>query len=104
MAKKTQFTVLGSPFFSIGGQTHNSSSYYPGDMERSFRSVKELGGNTVSTPLCWDKFEPVEGCFNEDWVRQIIDQARKWDMRLVFLWFATWKNGTMEYAPPYWAV
>ena len=101
MSKKSQFTVKGEPFFSIGGQTHNSSSYYPDDMEQSFRSVKELGGNTVSTPLCWDKFEPEEGCFDEDWVRRLIDQARKWDMRLVFLWFGTWKNGTMEYTPPW---
>lgn len=99
MAKHSEFTVLGKPFLSIGGQTHNSSSYYPEDMDRSFRSVKELGGNTVATPLCWDKFEAVEGQFDEDWVRGVIDQARKWGLHLVFLWFATWKNGTMEYTP-----
>jgi len=101
MNKKSQFTVLGKPFFSIGGQTHNSSSYYPEDMDRSFRSVKELGGNTVATPLCWDRFEPEEGRFDDDYVRRIIDQARKWELHLVFLWFATWKNGTMEYTPPW---
>jgi len=99
VSKHSQFTVLGKPFFSIGGQTHNSSSYYPEDMVRSFRSVRELGGNTVATPLCWDRFEREEGQFDEDWVRAVIDQARMWDMHLVFLWFATWKNGTMEYAP-----
>ena len=99
MGRHSEFTVLGQPFFSVGGQTHNSSSYYPKDMERSFASVRALSGNTVSTPLCWDAFEPREGVFREDYVRGIIDEARRWGMHLVLLWFGTWKNGTMEYTP-----
>ncbi len=99
MARHSEFTVGDKPFFSLGGQTHNSSSYYPNDMRRSFESARALGGNTVATPLCWDKFEPEEGHFDEDYVRAVIDQARTYDMRLVLLWFATWKNGTMEYVP-----
>ena len=93
------FTVLGKRFFSLGGQTHNSSSYFPEDMARSFDSVRQLGGNTVATPVCWDAFEPEEGEFREDYVRAIVDQARAADLHLVLLWFGTWKNGTMEYTP-----
>lgn len=99
MSRKSCFTVRGVPFFSLGGQTHNSSSYFPSDMSRSFDSVRQLGGNTVATPVCWDAFEPEEGVFAGDYVRAIIDQARLAELHLVFLWFATWKNGTMEYAP-----
>jgi len=99
MSKQSSFTVQGKPFFSIGGQTHNSSSYFPSDMARSFESVQKLGGNTVATPICWDAFEPVEGVFKDEYVKGIIDVARSYKLQLVFLWFATWKNGTMEYVP-----
>lgn len=99
MSRQAQFTVQGKPFFSIGGQTHNSSSYVLADMERAWRSVKALGGNTVATPICWDAFEPEEGNFNQSYVTDLIDDARRAGLRLVFLWFATWKNGTMEYCP-----
>jgi len=97
--RHSEFTVLGEPFLSLGGQTHNSSSYFPEDMARSFESVLQLGGNTVATPICWDAFEPVENAFNEDHVKKIIDQARSYGLHLVLLWFGTWKNGTMEYCP-----
>src|SRR5208283_6012228 len=30
-----------------------------------------------------------------------ISLARKYDLKLIFLWFATWKNGVMDYAPEY---
>ena len=99
MSRHSQFTVHGEPFFSLGGQTHNSSSYVPGDMGRAWKSVKALGGNTVATPIAWDAFEPEEGKFNEGYVKALIMQARKEEMKLVFLWFGTWKNGTMEYCP-----
>ena len=99
MSKQDHFTVRGKPFLSIGGQTHNSSSYFPDDMKRSFDSVRQLGGNTVATPVPWDRFEPEEGNFDAAYVQALIDEARKWEMHLVFLWFATWKNGTMEYVP-----
>ena len=99
MKRQSFFTVKGKPFFSLGGQTHNSSSYFPNDMERSFESVRKLGGNTVATPVPWDRFEPWEGVYDEAYVKSIIDQARKWEMQLVLLWFGTWKNGTMEYVP-----
>ena len=99
MSKQARLMVQGKPFFSLGGQTHNSSSYTVDKMARSWNSVKALGGNTVATPVPWDAFEPVEGQFNEKFVTDLIDEARKQGLKLTFLWFATWKNGTMEYSP-----
>ena len=100
MNKHANFTVLGKPFFSIGGQTHNSSSYPTAEgMDRSFESVQRLGGNTIATPVCWDAFEPQEGSFDVSYVHGIIDGARSYNLHLVILWFGTWKNGTMEYTP-----
>ena len=68
MSKQARLMVQGKPFFSLGGQTHNSSSYTVDKMARSWNSVKALGGNTVATPVPWDAFEPVEGQFNEKFV------------------------------------
>ncbi|HEY5561522.1 MAG TPA: DUF5597 domain-containing protein [Clostridiaceae bacterium] len=99
MSKHSKFTVKGKPFLSLGGQTHNSSSYVLKDMERAWKSVKALGGNTVATPICWDAFEAEEDKFNIDYVKDLILEARKENLKLILLWFATWKNGTMEYSP-----
>lgn len=108
MKRHTCFTVQGKPFFSIGGQLHNSTGYalgaaggekYALDMEAAFASLKAVGANTAAVPVCWDAFEPEEGSFDCDYVRRIIDQVRAHDMHVILLWFGTWKNGQMEYTP-----
>ena len=99
MSKNAYITVHGKPFLSLGGQTHNSSSYVLEEMGPSFASIKAIGGNTMATPIPWDAFEPAEGEFNRKFVTDLIDEARRQDMKLSLLWFATWKNGTMEYCP-----
>lgn len=93
--KHSQFTVQGVPFFSLGGQTYNSTSYVLADMPLAFESVRKLGGNTVATPICWHAFEPTEGKFNTKYVTDIIDLARIEKMHLIFLWFGSWKNGNL---------
>lgn len=101
MTRHRQFTVDGKPFLSLGGQSRNSSSFTPEDAEYACRSVAALGGNTVAFPVSWEVFEPEEGVFDRDFVRGLIDRVRTWDLHLTILWFATWKNGTMEYCPPW---
>ena len=70
MKRHTCFTVQGKPFFSIGGQLHNSTGYalgaaggekYALDMEAAFASLKAVGANTAAVPVSWDAFEPEEG-------------------------------------------
>ncbi len=91
--------VKGKPFLSLGGQSHNSSSYEPDKMGPTWQSIKAIGGNTLATPVPWDAFEPEEGRFNRDFVTGLIDEARRQGLKLSLLWFATWKNGTMQYCP-----
>ena len=55
--------------------------------------------NTVAVPVSWELFEPQEGNFQESFVTDIIRGARENGLRLILLWFGTWKNGTMEYVP-----
>lgn len=99
MANKTQITVLGKPFFAVGGQTHNSSFYRIEELTRAMKAVKAVGGNSIATPIGWDAFEPVEGQFNHKLVTDILDLAREEGIQLCLLWFGTWKNGMMEYTP-----
>ncbi len=93
------FTVDGHPFLSLGGQARNSSAFTPDDAQHACRSVVALGGNTVALPVSWEVLEPQEGRFDRQFVRGLIDLVRRWDLHVVLLWFATWKNGTSEYCP-----
>ncbi|MFR8337625.1 MAG: hypothetical protein ACLVAW_13655 [Eisenbergiella massiliensis] len=101
------FYGFGKPFFSLGGQVHNSSSYPIGGSGRKSRGgcgkvvPKRQGnrGNTIAVPVCWDAFEPEEGVYNTGYVHAIIDAVRSHGLHGILLWFGTWKNGQMEYTP-----
>ena len=99
MKRHEQFTVLGRPFFPVGGQAHNSTSYVLDDLRITFDAVRKLNGNSCALTICWDRFEPAEGEYDERYVTDIIDLARAEGLRLVLLWFGSWKNGIMSYCP-----
>lgn len=93
------FTVNGRPFFPIGGQAHNQSGQSADQSEKAFKAVQQLHGNTVLIPVYWHQVEPEEGRFEFSIVDALLAHARRYHMKLVLLWFATWKNGSMDYAP-----
>ncbi len=100
MAEITRvFRVDGKPFFSLGGQARNSSGYNEQESETAFKGVKLVHGNTLEIPVYWEQVEPEEGQFDFTSVDSLLANARRHDLKLVLLWFATWKNGTMDYAP-----
>lgn len=96
---KRVFTVDGKPFFSLGGQARNSSGYNEQESETAFKAVKLVHGNTLEIPVYWEQVEPQEGMFNFAAVDSLLASARRHDLKLVLLWFATWKNGAMDYSP-----
>jgi beta-galactosidase GanA len=55
--------------------------------------------NTLEVPVYWEQMEPVRGTFDFSVVDAILKQAREHKVRLVLLWFGTWKNGKMHYVP-----
>ena len=96
----TQLIIDGSPFIVLGGQVHNSSSSSLEYMERRvWDRVVELQCNTAITPVYWELVEPVEGTFDFSLVDGLLEQARARGLRLILLWFATWKNTHSSYAP-----
>jgi beta-galactosidase GanA len=55
--------------------------------------------NTVLVPIYWEQIEKVEGVFDYTVLDGIIQQARKYQKRLVLLWFGLWKNSESMYVP-----
>lgn len=91
--------VDGQPFLMLGGQAHNSSATTAQDLEPFWKSLVGIHANTAEVPLYWELIEPQPGKFDFHLIDEIVAGARRNGLRLVFLWFATWKNGDMDYSP-----
>lgn len=90
--------VDGAPYLILGGQVHNSSNY-PAMLPLVWPTIKQLHANTVEVPIAWEQVEPVEGQFDFSFLDELVRQARANDVRLVLLWFGTWKNTGPTYTP-----
>jgi hypothetical protein len=90
--------VDGRPYLILGGQIHNSSGW-PSELPQVWESMATLHANTVEAPVYWEQLEAQEGHFDFSNVDQIVEGARTHDLRVVLLWFGTWKNGNMHYVP-----
>ena len=55
--------------------------------------------NTILAPVYWELLEPSEGKFDFTLVDSLIADARHRDLKLVLLWFGSWKNSMSCYAP-----
>jgi beta-galactosidase GanA len=94
-----QLIVDGDPFIMLAGEIHNSSSSSLAYMEPIWDRLKDMRLNTVIAPLYWELVEPEEGHFDFHLVDGLIEGARKRGLRLVLLWFASWKNAASSYVP-----
>lgn len=96
---KTEFLVDGKPYLVFGGELHNSSAGSAGYMRPIWKRMKENNLNTVIAPVSWELIEPVQGQFDFSLVDSMLIGARKENLRLIVLWFGSWKNGKSTYAP-----
>jgi hypothetical protein len=95
----TQLIVDGKPFLILGGELHNSSSSSVAYMKPIWPRLAAMHLNTVLAPVAWETIEPEEGKFDFGVVDGLIDGARQNNLRLVFLWFGSWKNTYSSYVP-----
>ena len=90
--------VDGQPFLMLGAQCGNSSAW-PKMMPNVWNTLKSMHANTLEIPIYWEQFEPQQGQYDYSMIQLLLNQARQNDMRLVLLWFGTWKNGSNHYMP-----
>ena len=96
---KKCLTIDGRPFPLLAGEVHNSDSSSPAYMEHIWEIAGQLGMNALLLPVAWETVEPEEGAFDFSLPETLIAQARERNMRIVFLWFGSWKNAECMYAP-----
>ncbi|TQM05817.1 beta-galactosidase GanA [Pseudoxanthomonas sp. 3HH-4] len=90
--------VDGAPFLILGAQVNNSSNW-PQALDDVWPAIDVVKPNTVMVPVAWEQVEAKEGTFDFSFVDVLLKQAREKNVRLVLLWFATWKNNGPNYAP-----
>lgn len=95
----TQLIVDGQPFLIRGGELGNSTSSSLEYMRPLWPKFAALKLNTVVIPIYWELIEPTEGRFDFHLVDGLLQAARQHHLRLVPLWFASWKNSMSSYAP-----
>ena len=97
----TQLMVDGKPFLVLAGELTNNSATSVEYMKPVWPKLVEAKLNTVLAAVAWNQVEPEEGKFDFSVVDGVIRDARSHKLRLVLLWFASWKNGLSSY-PPDW--
>lgn len=95
----TQLMVDGQPFLIRGGELGNSSFTSREYMRPIWAKLKAMNMNTVLAPVFWELIEPIEGEFDFELYDRLIKEARKHDLKLVLLWFGSWKNSMSSHAP-----
>jgi beta-galactosidase GanA len=90
--------IDGAPYLILGAQVNNSSAW-PAQLPLVWPAADRLEVNTLEVPIAWEQIEPSEGKFDFSFVDLLLGQARKHHVRLVLLWFGTWKNSSPNYAP-----
>ncbi|MDR2293111.1 MAG: DUF5597 domain-containing protein [Prevotellaceae bacterium] len=95
----TQLIVDGKPFLILGGELLNSSASSLSYMEPIWSQLTEQNLNTVLVPISWELVEPQEGKFDFGLVDGLISAARQNNLKIVFLWFGSWKNTYSSYVP-----
>ena len=95
----TQLIVDGRPWSMLAGELHNSSSSSLAYLQPIWPKLSALNLNTVIASLSWELAEPEEGKFDFALADGIIEAARQRHLKLVLIWFATWKNGDGAYVP-----
>jgi beta-galactosidase GanA len=95
----TQLVVDGRPFLMLGGELGNSSASSLDYLAPHWQTLEGLHLNTLLAPVYWELIEPREGVFDFSLLDGLLAEARRRRIRLVLLWFGSWKNSMSCYAP-----
>jgi beta-galactosidase GanA len=96
---RTQLVVEGEPWLILGGELGNSTASTMESMKAVWPRLLELHVNTVLIPIYWELLEPEKGTFDFTLVDDLIAEARNHRLKIIFLWFASWKNSMSSHVP-----
>ena len=91
--------VDGVPYFMVSVQLDCDSCFTPRRIGELFHAAADLHCNTVAAPLYWRAVEPQEGKLDFSILSAMLEAAEREGLRMVLLWFGSYKNGGMLYAP-----
>jgi hypothetical protein len=94
-----QLIVEGKPFIILGGELGNSSATTTQYMQPIWPKLTAMNLNTILVPVYWELIESEEGKFDFSLYEQLITEARNNKLKIVFLWFASWKNSMSSHVP-----
>lgn len=92
-ANSQQMIVDGKPFLMRAAELQNSSLSSAEFMSKQWQKLVDTNINTVLGSVTWEMIEPEEGHFDFKELDQVILGARKYGLKLVLLWFGSFKNG-----------
>ncbi|AOW22044.1 mannonate dehydratase [Urechidicola croceus] len=95
----TELIVEGNPYTILGGELSNSTFTSTESMTPVWSKLKALNVNTVLAPVYWELIEPNEGEFDFNLLDDLIIEARNNDLKIVLLWFGSWKNSMSSHVP-----
>lgn len=93
-----QLIVDGRPFLVLGGELHNTVSSDLERMKAVWPVLAKAHLNTVLVGVGWNWIEPGAGNFVRI-VDNAVESARDNNLRVILLWFGSWKNGLSSFAP-----
>jgi hypothetical protein len=97
----TQLVADGKPFLALTGELGNNTASSLENMQPLWSRLVAGNLNCVLAAVSWAQLEPEEGHFDFALVDGLIQEARRNRLKLMFLWFGSWKNGLSSY-PPLW--
>lgn len=91
--------VDDQPFLILSLQLNCDSCYDEQTIDRLMRNARKMGCNAVALLLYWRLIEPREGAFDYSILKAMLQSAHKYNLRIVLVWFGSYKNAAMHYAP-----
>ncbi len=92
-----QLVVDDKPYLILGAELQNSSMSSARYMDTVWRKIASMGVNTVLGAVTWEDIEPEEGRFDFTELDAVLAGAREHGLRLIVLWFGSFKNGQLSY-------